>query len=107
MSDRDDFVELLTRFGIPYTVPKTREEMTKENRQRWDEEQHDRAARGQIPLDRDETKQITIGDNDAYGFDSYTKPIAGDKGKVDGYGGFFCTWDFDTDGRFVEVGVWE
>lgn len=27
--------------------------------------------------------------------------------RVDGYTGFFCEWEFDDDGKFKKVGVWE
>ena len=32
---------------------------------------------------------------------------AGEHRKVNGYGGFVCIFEFETDGTLTEVGVWE
>lgn len=34
-------------------------------------------------------------------------PIAGRNEKIDGYGGFYARFNFDDDGKFVNVGLFE
>ena len=33
--------------------------------------------------------------------------LEAERGGVKGYGGFVCDFDFDGDGKFISVGIWE
>ena len=79
MTDRDALCSLLARFGIPSTESPIKER------------EYDYNAGGDIEHPPGRTR-ITVEQG-------------GDK--VGGYFGFFATFDFEPDGRFVKMGVWE
>lgn len=78
MSEREQFEGMLRRAGVPFSVDPD-------------------------PSRRDpQPGEVTLRIKQPGGYDSEQEVPA-----VSGYGGFYCDWTFDAQGRLVQVGIWE
>lgn len=91
MSDRDDVKALLTRLAVPFQETRPYDEVAED-------------ARAYVRRDEHE---IRFGAYNYPAEEPWFATTPGDPGKVDGYMGFMCCWEFTPDGTFVKVGVWE
>jgi len=87
MTDQEEFVKLLNRFGIPF-----RDEAYRE----WIVPKGEPAHSHYGPVIGVE---FTIGN----ALDDLSERCD----KISGYGGFYQTWRFNREGKFVKTGVWE